>query len=147
MVATEEAQEEEVGVQMSVVCQETFYLALRIIAFRSTLSKVWITTKHPSLRRLFRHNQTAVNLLAIYIRRYIYICVFDCFCSFSVQCARCFSLRMRSLSMVLSPYNTSRCTRRSLQWSLQRKHKNRRWGSKCLWFSKRLFSCSENHSI
>ena len=75
MVATKEAQEQEVGVQMSVVRQKTFFLALRIIAFRSTLSKVWITTKHPSLRRLFKHNQTAVNLLAIYIRRYIYICV------------------------------------------------------------------------
>ena len=74
MVATKEAQEQEVGVQMSVVCQKTFFLALRIIAFRSTLSKA----KHPSLWRLFRHHQTAVNLLAIYICRYlyyIYICV------------------------------------------------------------------------
>ena len=71
MVATNEAQEQEVGVQMSVVCQKTFYLALRIIAFRSTL-KAWITAKHPSLRRLFRHNQTAVNLFAIY-SIYIYL--------------------------------------------------------------------------
>ena len=77
MVATKEAQEQEVGVQMSVVCQKTFFLALRIIAFRSTLSKA----KHPSLWRLFRHHQTAVNLLAIYICRYlyyIYICVCVC---------------------------------------------------------------------
>ena len=63
MVATKEAQEQEVGVQMSAVCQETFYLALRIIAFRSTL-KAWITAKHPSLRRLFRHSQTAVICLS-----------------------------------------------------------------------------------
>ena len=77
MVATNEAQEQEVGVQMSVVCQKTFYLALRIIAFRSTLSKAWITTKHPSLRRLFRHHQTAVFLLAIYSIQNIYIDVYN----------------------------------------------------------------------
>ena len=75
MVLGKEAHEQEVGVQMSVVVQKTFFLALRIIAFRSTLSKAWNTTKHPSLRRLSRHNQTAVNLLAIYIRRYMCLIV------------------------------------------------------------------------
>ena len=76
MALGKEAQEQEGGYRCLWCAKCVFFLALRIIAFRSTLSKAWITTKHPSLRRLFRHHQTAVFFWQSTVYRiYIYICI------------------------------------------------------------------------